>query len=708
MKNKFPSDSEVDIGKIFRTIMMQSKIIISITMIGIILGISLYIFTTPTYKVKSLLQVFASQTNSLSSNGTFDLLLGNNIDYDLENLETLYISRSNILDIIKNQNLNLRFEDKKYIDFDFIKHFEDKNPNSEYKNNYKFIPLIDSYNLYENDNLLGNFSYDIQYVEKNIEFNFIKNPELFNEEVNFVYEKPEDLYFEIKNKFEVVSFISSRNYYRRNNGLIEISFSSRNVEKGRSVLDYANNLFLNKNILTESEQARKAIDYIDLSIKNAEETLSENRIKLRKFQEVNTTVNVDLEIGAIIDSLNKIEENININDLEIVKASKNYTDTNPLYLELLNKRETLLDQKKSIESKIKALPDAQQEYVNLFRNLEFSQQVFSELQSKRLEFSIKEASTLGNIRIIDKAYFDSQITPTLLSSIFIIFGFFLFSVIFTVIRGIYFLPITNPAEIQDNGIEIKILGVIPKVNFEDNSNSHKEKLTQSIESIVVNIKNKIDSLERTKENGFSILVSSPSPSNGKSFVTKLLAEKFSKIGISTVMIDADFKRGDLHENYKNLNKIKSKDFFNLDEKNIENYKVEDNLYLIPRVSDLRSSFGLINTYEFEKAISFLKNNFEILIYDTAPMLSVSDTSQLMTSADMRLLITRHSVTKVNEVKQMVSLADQIGIEFDGVVYNSYEKPSSYYGYYSLYGYYDYQYYANKYLYESYEYENEDK
>ena len=39
-----------------------------------------------------------------------------------------------------------------------------------------------------------------------------------------------------------------------------------------------------------------------------------------------------------------------------------------------------------------------------------------------------------------------------------------------------------------------------------------------------------------------------------------------------------------------------------------------------------------------------------------------------------------------------------------VLYNFYEKPSSNYGYYGLYGNYAYQYYAKKYLYEAYDYD----
>jgi hypothetical protein len=77
-------------------------------------------------------------------------------------------------------------------------------------------------------------------------------------------------------------------------------------------------------------------------------------------------------------------------------------------------------------------------------------------------------------------------------------------------------------------------------------------------------------------------------------------------------------------------------------------------------------------------------------------------------SDLNFAIVRHGYTKINEVKQMEKVCSQIGISFEGIVYNCYEKPSSYYGYYGLYGNYSYQYYANKYLYESYEYKNKDE
>ena len=80
----------------------------------------------------------------------------------------------------------------------------------------------------------------------------------------------------------------------------------------------------------------------------------------------------------------------------------------------------------------------------------------------------------------------------------------------------------------------------------------------------------------------------------------------------------------------------------------------------------------------------------------------------MTMSDLNIAVLRHGLSKINELKQLLSIADQLGVGIDGFIYNAYEKPSSYYGYYGLYGNYAYQYYAKKYLYESYEYDKKIK
>ena len=161
-------------------------------------------------------------------------------------------------------------------------------------------------------------------------------------------------------------------------------------------------------------------------------------------------------------------------DIEIAKAEEIYTSNNPAYLNLMNKKTLIELQKEEVLSEIEMMPKEQQEYIDLFNDLEVSQALFEELESRRLGFSILEASTIGDVRVIDDAYVDSLVSPQFLVVILsTIFGFIIACTI-AIIRGFNFLPVSNPAEIFDNNIHLPIVGVIPLIeDFE----SDDEKLS---------------------------------------------------------------------------------------------------------------------------------------------------------------------------------------------------------------------------------------
>ncbi len=172
-----------------------------------------------------------------------------------------------------------------------------------------------------------------------------------------------------------------------------------------------------------------------------------------------------------------------------------------------------------------------------------------------------------------------------------------------------------------------------------------------------------------------------------------------------LLIDGDWKRGDQHKAF-GLQKISKDSFLNLGD-GYDDIKFSENLYVLPKITQLANSFNFAYSAEFKERLNEFKDYFDIIIIDTAPILSVSDTALLMSLSDLNLMLIRHNKTTINEAKQAIQLADQHGFELDGLIYNSYAKPKGYYGYYGLYGNYQYQYYAKKYLYENYKYETKD-
>ena len=698
--NKF-SNQDIDVGNIFRVILMQSKILIGLVIIGTAIGVWKYIFDERVYQITSLVQFQDNNKLSSSNQLALDLYSGDSDSTDTEVFSKLYKSRTIILSLIEKLQLNLTSEDGNLsIARDYIEEIELKN-NSKIKSNLKLIMTTDGFSIIENEIEIAKSKYGSMFENNQIKIQVDRPSRIESEEIEFSVYDPTALYKKYSSKFSIRKIGQSRNLYAQSSGLFEISFKLNDRDLGVKVLDEANSTYINKNIQSDTDQARKAINFIDETLGTVKTQLDLDKLNLREFQESSKTIDVNLQVQSILTSIADIENKLKAADIEIAKASSNYTETNPIYLEILDKKNVLLAQKAEIENSITSLPVAQQEYIDLYRDVELSDKIYQELLDRRLEYSIREASTLGNIRVVDTAYVNYTLSPTLNIIIFSFIISLFLSLLFVLFRGFFLMPISNPAEIADNNIDIPILSVIPLLQKGD---EESERFAQSIESLVVNVNNLSDKLNL--QNAVTILFTSASAGNGKSYTSREFARKMASLGKKTILIDNDFKRGDQHKEV-NLRKITREEFVQINDDNIENLRIENNFYVVPKISRLPSSFQFLYSEDFSNKLNYFKENFDCIVIDTPPLLSVSDTSILLSHSDVNIFVARHGLTKINEIKQALIISGQVGIAFDGIVYNAYQKPSSYYGYYNLYGNYAYQYYAQKYLYNSYEYEKKD-
>lgn len=690
-------DSEnLDLGKIFRFILMQSKFIILVAVLGFVVSYINYSTSIKQYKITSLLQFESFNQNVFDPSNSLQMASGNPSS-DLSNLASLYESRTNMLQVIRDLKLNIDIQglsDDENID---IKISTDKNDLFErYKlkvsftdNNYD---LLDENNVVLQTTKLGDEAY-FNGLKIIITSSNLKS----NRPIKINYRHPESMYNSLKSKILIDTNLA-RNSFFSNEGLITVSYISDDIDLGKNIINYANKIFLYQRIYDETEKSRKAINFIDKNLKSIQEVVDGNKTKLKEFREKNKSINVNLEIQAIIDKIKYFDESLSLIDIQISNAKETYTSNNPLFLNLLNQKKLLVKQKDEVLSEIQMMPKEQQQYIDLYNNLEISQSLFEELESRRLGFSILEASTIGDVRVVDDAYVVSLVSPRLSYVLFMTIIAFISACFVAIIRGFYFLPISNPAEIFDNNIHIPIIGVIPKV---DNIEAANEDIgfKTAIETLIVNI-NSIQNAQLEKN---IITITSASPFNGKSTISRKLAESLSKLGKKVLLIDNDLKRGKLAKIY-NLKGISEATFNAIDESTINNYLIQGSLYFIPRVKGLSNSFEFLYNYQYKNKIKFFKDYFDYIIFDTGPVLSVADSSILIEQSDINILVARHAVNKINEIKQSVDNFKQINKNIDGIVYNAYERPKSYYGYYGIYGNYSYKYYSDKYLDKAYEYE----
>lgn len=698
--NNFDTESELDLSRVLRFILLQSKLIISIVIISTIISIALFISSTKQYEIKSLLEVEASSQGSIDPTDTVSYL--SKPQSDINNLIKLYESRSNILKLINTLNLNIDIDGLKKnqtLLYSINKRSELSVKSTEFK-----LRLFDDF--YEIADKKSDYVDQFSYGELNnfnglnIQINRPDFPQDFNE-LNITYKDPSTLFNKYKNKINVISSSGRSSFYNQQ-GLIEVTMVTDNIEKGLKIINNANNNFLDYRINVETEKARRAIRFIDSNIAAIKGIVEKNKNSLKEFREENNTLNVDLEIQGYVDKIQDIDAALFDLEIDLSSAGETYTQQNPIYINLLTKKNVLVNQKDEIISQIQQLPKEQQEYIDLYKSVEISQNLFEELESRRLGFSIIEASTIGNIRVIDPAYMSRMVSPRIANIVLVFIFSFIVAIIIAVIRGFNFLPITNPAELADHGINQPIVGVLPLLGEDAiELDSPDDQFDNALESLIVNIK----SIQSENTDSKIITITSPSPNNGKSTISSKLANKLSGIGKRVLLLDADLKRGGLHKLF-DRKLIKPKDFENISHETFKNYAFNENLYIIPRIRSLNSSFEFFSSGTFINKINFIKDHFDFVIIDTAPVLSVADTSLILKNSDINFLITRHESSRINEIKQSINQFTQIGLNLNGIVYNAYAKPKGYYGYYNLYGNYAYKYYAERYLEYSYEYKKD--
>ena len=103
-------DDKIDFGRLIRNILMQSKLVLSITFISLAISLTYFLFATKEYKISSLLQVESFDLNSLDPTDTMQMISPmNNSGGDLDNLVTLYESRTNMIELINQLQLNKVF-----------------------------------------------------------------------------------------------------------------------------------------------------------------------------------------------------------------------------------------------------------------------------------------------------------------------------------------------------------------------------------------------------------------------------------------------------------------------------------------------------------------------------------------------------------------------------------------------------------------------
>lgn len=491
----------------------------------------------------------------------------------------------------------------------------------------------------------------------------------------------------------------------RNSGILSITYTGPSARGNRAILNAIADAYLMQNIKRMSAEAEKSLEFLERQLPEIRATLEQAEQRLNDFRLQSGSVDLAAETQQVLMQLVQLETRQNELMFQEKELAALYTREHPAYRTLIQQQQAIEREREKLSEQIRNLPETQQEVLRLTRDVQVNQEIYVQMLNKSQELRVVRAGTVGNVRIIDQAETAPQpIKPKqpLIVALSLVLGGMI-GVGIVLLRAAFHRGIETPAQLEDAG-----LPVYATIPLSDQQGKLSQWLDEKLKNGGANPKSALLALENPADPAIEalrslrtslhfammdagnpvLMISGPSPSVGKSFVSANLAVALAQIGRRVLLIDGDMRKGHLHKYFRvpgdsGLSSCLS------GQHSLENVTCNtaiDKVDFIARGVVPPNPAELLMHERFAALIKTVSANYDLIIIDSPPVLAVTDASIIGQYAGTNLLVARFGQNTVQEVELACQRFARNGVIIKGAILNCMEKRAA-----NAYGYYAYSY-----------------
>lgn len=481
--------------------------------------------------------------------------------------------------------------------------------------------------------------------------------------------------------------------YKRSSGLINLSGDAQKVMQGSSEYEKQH-----VEIVTQLKLINYLYDYVSDSNNNLQpipvnvglsdagltsligrynELVVERNFLLRTASESNpavveTTTIANLMAEAIKTSIESLRNSLDIRKKDFEQQAKKY------------------------DSKLGDAPTQEKVLAGYERQLEVKSGLYMMLLQKREENSIALAATADNAKLIDAALAnDGPIAPNRRMIWLVAFAFG----IAIPVAVIYLKEILRYKIEGRNDLEkltkVPVLGDVPvSEDIKDNKRTvvvrenSNDLMAETFRAIRTNLQFILDSPEKK-----IIQFTSSTAGEGKTFVSSNLAMSLALLGKKVILLGLDIRKPRLAEMFNLADRKRGITLFLSGDANdkellfsqIMPSGLNANLDILPAGIIPPNPAELLSRKNLDKAMEFLKETYDYIILDTAPVGLVTDTLIIARVTDATVYICRADYTPKSNIELVNSLYKENKLKNMSIVLNGIDMNKKKYGYYYGYG-----------------------
>nr|WP_304220094.1 CpsD/CapB family tyrosine-protein kinase [Fredinandcohnia onubensis] len=180
-----------------------------------------------------------------------------------------------------------------------------------------------------------------------------------------------------------------------------------------------------------------------------------------------------------------------------------------------------------------------------------------------------------------------------------------------------------------------------------------------------------------------IMVTSSGPGEGKSTTTNNIAVVFAQQGKKVLLVDSDLRKPTVHysfrvDNHNGLTNVLTK------QEKLEHAIREtdqENLYVLPSGPIPPNPAEMLGSKAMDQLLNDVKDLFDVVVFDTPPVLAVSDGQVLANKLDGVVLVVSSGKTETEAALKAKETLMNSKAKLLGVVLNNIKRTESQYYYY---------------------------
>jgi tyrosine-protein kinase Etk/Wzc len=465
----------------------------------------------------------------------------------------------------------------------------------------------------------------------------------------------------------------------RQSGMIRISLEGANPAITATILNEIGTFYVRQNIDRKGAEAEKSIDFLNSQLPQLRKELELSEGKYNQFRNQHGIFDLSGEASAVLSQT--VGLRVNLRDLQQKRKelATRFTAQHPTLQVLDAQLKDLNTDLNRIEGRARSLPNIEQDLLRLSRDIKVNSELYTGLLNSFQQLRLLKEGKVGNVRIVDVAVVPLGPIKPQRSKLVVLAGLLglLAGLAGAFVRNSLRPGIKNPEDIEQH-LGLNVFATVPHSRAQELLNidaTGQQLLAQrwpedpSVESLR-SLRTALQFAMLDAPNNV-VLLTGPTPSVGKSFVSTNFAAILSNGGMRVLLIDADMRKGHIHKSFGLPRGIGLSELITGSKtlEQVVHKNVNPQLDLITTGTLPPNPADLLMSPVTLQLLETLSNQYDVVLIDTPPVLAVSDTQVIASAVGTVFLLARENLTTMSELQESSKRLAQSGAAVRGVILN---------------------------------------